>query len=450
MKCNKDFNNAHLQNIKTVFEEKTGVQLKEVEMELAAKKRALKPVVLIVLIVAVLMTSVFAAMCFDTIRNLFVGDFSSLGPYVQTPHASMSDEKFQITVEEVLTDGHYIFMSGSIEALTKDAREELMAEDGFQWDTISVSPQGSNIVCNESVERRTDNSRYWVYSDRIESELIEPLSITSNMISVGKSISTATDNRLNAQEFTLASNTMGDVWIRISPIGVTIKMESASGETKDLADNKVRFRMQDNEIKTYYQIASMLHGYQCIPSDSSPYVYQYDMMFLDAIPLSEFKSIIVDDTEYDFKNPNKTSRFTLDDSLKPFTVDAIFFGDAGIGMCLPVQEVFDKLGAKMSWDGERLVITYRGSTVEITDHSDTYQKDGKAMPWVLIFSQKTVFKTYEGTLYAEYPVLAESLCIGAFGMGPKFIEEPMNTDGDSNVSIQRTIEGSKETYMIVP
>ncbi|HWQ76815.1 MAG TPA: hypothetical protein VN441_16030 [Syntrophomonas sp.] len=403
------------------------------EKEVYMRQKFFKSVAVTAMVVVLGVTSIFAAANFDVLKEFFVGDSSFMQQFVKTPRESVSDGQFKLTLEEMLTDKYHVLMVYSIEGLTDDAISDLMRVDPYDdfmyinttdgsLSTMSISPHseehGASWYQYEIKEKRTDTTRYWAYYDELDDTSAEALRLRLNKMSGGQSITVPMNSNVETKELTLTGQPYGDVFVRLSPIGIVVEKGTKTGTGLDTAFNEVFFRMKDGGIKTYNQLASMFKGYMGVsdqfPTAENPgyHRYRYEARFLDAIPMSEFKSIIIGNIEYDINNPAKTSYVTIDEKFKPFEVEGLSIGDGSIGVCLPVEEVCDKLGADMSWDGERLTIKYRGSTVEITDHSDIYKKDGKTMPWVLISSRKTIFRTYEDKLFVEFPALAESLCIG--------------------------------------
>lgn len=469
---NYSFNDKNLGNIKKVFEEKTGVQLNtSPESEVYIKKKAFKTVTIAAVIVLLSITSVFAAVDFnfDVFGEFFRGDTSHIQSTVQTPREQVSDRRFTLALEEVLTDNRYIFMVYSVEALTGDALEELMGGDELIYDNafrynISVSPSPGIITetgvshpqyARELIDRRTETARYWAYYDEMEDVNAEPMTLRLKTEGSDLIITVPTDTTIESKELTLMGQPYGDTYVRLSPLGITLIKGVKSGSPTLFAD--VFFRMSDGEIKTFNQL-KMLMSPACyvmyagdLPERVSEYMsYQFGARFHDVIPLSDFKSIIVGNTEYNINDPTKTSEVTLDEKLYPFDVMA-FLPERGQGSFLPVKDVCDGLGAEMSWDGVTLTISYCGSTSEMKFDSRTYEKDGQVMAYQLHESFYNML-VHEDTLFMNDTAIQVILGIDGYQdyNSVEYIKEPIESSSGHDTWISRPVTPQYVRYYVIP
>jgi len=383
-------------------------------------KKSFKSASIAAAVILLCITSVFAAKNYDVIEEFFTGNFESMEDFVNTPYESVSDGRFKMTLNEVLADNNYIFMVFSIEGLTDDAVEELMHTDRYDdfmymtnksdlLCTITISPRSGSGFQSlyEITEKRTDTTRYWAYKDKLADVGKEPLRLCLNKMNGEQYITIPTDCNVETLELTLAEQQHGDVFINISPIGIAMEKALSNKAEYGCTFTNVFFRMANGEIKTYNQLTSLYKSSmmtdECASSiNYEPLRYRYDAEFYDAIQLSDLKSIIVGNTEYDIKNPTQTSYVELDKTLYPFeqrlvSKDGKYFA--------PVDDICEKLGADIEWSNNNMAATirYHGRTVDISADGGTciYMSRGR------VFNQKDTI--YEGKLAADIGTLLYGL-----------------------------------------
>ena len=389
------------------------------------RQKIFKSIIVAAVVLTFCITSVLAAVRFEVLEEFFVGDSSFMKQFVKSTHESVSDGQFKLTLEEMLTDNHYVFIVYSIEGLTDDAIKDLMRvdpdNDFMYYDnrdnalcTMSYFPLSDNgWHCYEIVDKRTSSTRYWAYYGVVDN-VGEALRLRLNKMSEDLYITVILDSNVEIKELTLTGQPYGDVYIRLSPIGIIMHKGTISEDALARKVTNVVFRMKDGRIKTYNQLASILKTCWSIDkytdAENREYNrYRYEARFVDAVAVSEFKSIIVENTEYDLNDTAKTNYTALDVSMYPVVVEGVLLENERIGTWLPIQEVCDKLGADMGWDGETLTVTYRGSTVKLKDNSNTYVRDGKTIPYQI--PQSSVLCVYEDKLYIISAALQEALCV---------------------------------------
>lgn len=402
----KSFNPTEEQGEKMFREILRKAENKPQERTLYMKQKLFKSVAIAAAVVILYVTSAFAAVHFDVLKSFFMGDFAYIQNHVKTPYESVSDGRFKLTVNEVLADQNRIYMVFSIEGLTDDAIAELMHTDPYgdfmEMDTITFSQKSGVNAHNYSVlseikDKRTNTTRYWAYYDKFNDAIQSPFTLRLNKMSGEQSVTVPTDCNLETMNLTLTGQPYGDVFVNISPIGITVEKGVEAAADIEIMFTDVFFRMQNGKIKTYNQLTSlyksgMLTQESAMASDEERaecgYLrYKYDAGFFSTIPLSDFKSIIVGNIEYDMKDPTKTSYVSIDKKLYPF--EQPMYIAAGGEFFAPIDEVCEKLGASIEWNDEKKVamIKYHGRTVEVSSEKDTYIEMGNGQ----LYRASTVF-----------------------------------------------------------
>jgi len=482
---------SHAQSIKKCIASPVNIE-GEGFSEMTKQKKVRANFVLVAALIVMLGTvTAFAAVNFDVLKEFFIGDFSAIQTAVKSPRERISDEDFALTLEEVLTDNHYLFMAYSVEGLTDKAIEELMGADDLLYDNefqykINISPSpGVSIAGNtyfsahsrEIVEKRTATTRYWVYYDEMENVSKEALTLRLDAMSEDKYIAVPTDCNVDTRELLLTGQTYGDVSVHLSPIGIvlekgaktidisdtTLTEDFPRRRIRDAAFTEVFFRMSDGSIKTYNQLADSgsvgsfiaASGREMSTNGIGYMRFKYGTRFFDTMPLSEFESIIVGNIEYDINDPLKTNSVTIDESMYPLEAEGLILADEngeGIETWFLAEELFNQLGANMTWENGEMTVEYRGSVAKITDMPRTYKRDGKPVNARYVSPEYALFRMYEGELYVARWALAEVLRVGISEdyNTVECIEEPIENDGVQVGAIRRPITPQHAKYHIIP
>ena len=297
-------------------------------------KRKFSKSIAIAAAVALLATSVFAATNFEVLRQFFAGDSSLVASEVKTPGVSISNERFELTLEEVLSDGMQVFAVCSIRGLDDAAVSELMSDNMFTHPEVDFRGNITSVSSSEIEEKRTADMRYFAYwidgIDMFGNEMIKMSShfIGQEYISIGtyysdiagltesfelvgiQDITIPTDTNVELREFVLTEQPYIGGKVKISPLGIMIE-KGFEGEDwqfaipTELIDD-VYFRMKDGELKSYLEIV--------IPSTSglvtggfnenniTYYICRFSGRFREVTPFESFKSIIVGGIEYSINN----------------------------------------------------------------------------------------------------------------------------------------------------
>ena len=478
-------------NIKGIFEalnpteEQSGKMFHEISLqsrdktrgrkEYAKRRIIMKPAIAAAIAVVLLITSVSAAKNFDVLKAFFMGngDFSLVQQFIKTPQKSVSDGRFKLTLEEVLTDNQRLFMAYSVEGLTDDAIDELMNSEDLLWDNdfkykISVSP--SPGICTGSVasykayaceikEKRTATTRYWSYYDEMKDVGKEPVSLRLNGMEGQPYIAVPTDCNVERKELVLAGQPYGEAQVQITPIGITIEKGAKNDQKDNMLFTNTFFRMKNGEIKTYDQLTFYSglqsdYGFGETPNGEEAYSrYRYSAYFRNAVLLSEFKSIIVDDIEYDINDPAKASRVEID-TPSPIKQNAVFQDDR---YWLSLREICEKLGADMEQNGHSMTVRYRGVTATFTQNSNTFVRDGQE--FVSSYSPNNTACVYNDEFLVVPYVFAEALYVGTSASVESFdrykreaiIEDPeKQADLDTSPGLQKIEMPDDLAWYIIP
>lgn len=225
-----------------------------------------------------------------------------------------------------------------------------------------------------------------------------------------------------------------DVSVKLYLNKVIIEKGIDSMNADNVLFTNVFFRMQNNEIKTYNQLVTPLNGVVRIMDNELPEkksYYKYEAQFLNSYTLSDIKSIIVDNIEYDINDSSKLSSIKVEAKMYPVKVEALILENQAT--LLPVKETCDKLGADMSWDGNKLTIEYRDNSIEIMNKSNMYKKNGRNETYQI--GNGNVLHIYKDELYITWTALCESLNINAQEAQKPSVDNARNVNGGYTATI---------------
>lgn len=360
------------------------------ERKIYMKQKLIKAIVIVAAITVLGATTVFAAINSDWLKEFFQGDTSAVQNNIKTPKQSVSDGRFTLTLEQVLASKYQVLVIYSVEGLTPDAVSELMS-DGFEnINKLSFRPEDRQAKCGgylekEIKEKRTSSKRYWALSSAsISNENEEDFYLRLRAIKPAKKISVPMKCNIETLELTLKNSSYGDTEIKMTPLGVVL--ETIVNKTEGFTNTF--FRMKNGEIKTFNELL------ECNGVHYEGKKAEYRALFRSIMNFSDFKSVIVDNIEYDMKDTTKTKTVEIDKTLYPFEIKLV---KKGTDYYIPVKEFCNKIGAAMEWDeaAKALTITYRNSKYTIIDGSNFILKDGKR-----ILSKEEVF-FFDGVLVAS-------------------------------------------------
>ena len=260
-------------------------------------------------IVILLFTSVLAATInLDILRIFFVGDSSVIQEHVQTPGESISNRQFELTLEELLTDGNHTFIIVSLRGRNNEAVQELMNADSILIPTFSFEGHFSVIVEREIFERNTSDTRYWAFWI---SDVGESKKMTSRFID-GQHITISAESNVETLELTFEDQPNGGVVkISISPLGLTLH-RGVRHNAMDSGAGYIAFVMNDGQtISLMEMMADGVNGRTLGLFDGEfrgeEYLgrtgeYEWQQInghFREVTPLANIKSIIVGGVEYE-------------------------------------------------------------------------------------------------------------------------------------------------------
>ncbi len=351
------------------------------ERKIYMKQKLIKMIAIVAAIVALGATTAFAAINSDLLKAFFEGDTSAIQSNVKTPKESVTDGRFTLTLEQVLASKYQVLVVFSVEGLTPDAVSELMKDrSGLMSgaEPISFGPKDKKAIeqfkfsgygWGEIEEKKTSTKRYWALSSSYSlNENEEDYYIKLSAMKHAKEITIPMKCNVETLDLVLKNPSYGDTEIKMTPIGVVL--ETTNNETEFFTN--VFFRMKNGEIKTFNELLKNNMDYGNDPAQEK---LKCGALFHSIMNLSDFKSVIVDNIEYDIKDTTKTKKVEIDKKLYPFKIKPV-----NKDKCyMPVSEFCEKIGAAMEWDDktESLTITYRDSKYVITNGSNVVLKDGK-------------------------------------------------------------------------
>ena len=373
-------------------------------------KHKVKRTVLVAAIIALLGAStVFATVNLNAefLKAFFTGDTSSLAEFVQTPMESVTDGRFTLALDGVLATKDNALVIFSIEALTDETVAILNEEDEdgnstfWGMDTISFGPAVAQTARlygfsqREIRERRTDTKRYFTIAAEITNENGADFRIRLNKMAESKDIIIQMDVNVETKELVLGDEAV----VQITPLGITMNRRFDSGYGLNVFHG-LFFRMSDGEIKTASEIIS---PYLATSMDEESGKIVIRALLRQIVNLSEFESIMLGDTEFNFNDTSITKPFTPDIYIQPFEL-VPYFRDH---LRVPIEEVCKNVGATFRWgDGANYaVIEYRNSTFVIEVDSTVIVKNGERIDFYNEFANESSFISSDGRLVVSHRLL---------------------------------------------
>ncbi len=404
-----DFNikDIHIDPEKIVKKVNDNLNCDTEERRIYLKRKFTKGVLVAAALIALLSTTVFAAINLNILKLFFEGDTTSMDDYVQSPKQSVTDGYFTFTLEQVLSTKNQAFIVYSIEALTDEAVNELMDDSFTDMDTISFKPvedysrlNFSGYGQSEIMDKRTETKKYFALScedmyNKDESDFV----IRLNKMKKPQDILVSMKTNIETTEFIFKGQTYGDAVVQITPLGLNF-IKYIEKNSKSLFDShlELNFRMANDEIKTFNQLLELKSGVLLEEGDVYNR-YKISALFREITPLTEFKSIILGSIEYDIEDLSKTKPFELEEKLQPFTMKPFYKEH----LWIPIQELCDNLGAEYEWDdnSKTFSFTYRNQSYVITPNSDKILLNGETISFYEGLNDQKAFIQDE-KLYVSY------------------------------------------------
>ena len=385
------------------------------------RKKFMRTTLVAALIVILGASTVFATINSNLLANFFAGDPSQLAEHVQTPSQSVTDGRYILTLEQVLMTTHQAFVLYSVEALTDDAIAELTdtCANGFSnfigIDTISFGPVDRNdawisgLIQREIVEKRTDTKRYFAISADIVNENEADFFIRLNVMNDPEKIIIPMATNIETRELVLGDKAV----VNINPLGIVIERPYNNVHDEFTLDAiaGIFFRMSDGEIKTFSQLTQEGRAIMSVFEEYKVGEYYHHekvalettVLFREIMMLDRFRSIIINDTEFDFANPTKTSAFTPDEKLLHFEL-VPYYRDV---MRVPIEELSERIGATLVWNNSADIatVTYRGSVFVIEADSTVITKNGQPIDFYIPELDESAFISDDGRLMVSARIL---------------------------------------------
>lgn len=334
-----------------------------------------------VMIIAIITSVSAVAMGNSYFDSVFEGDTSYLADFVKTEKKSVEDDRFRLTLEQYLVAENQVMIICSFEAKTEDAKEEMNAvdENGHStfcgmdflnfaptdYDKASIGSLGSGSL--GSGEFDTETKRYYVLkTDRIRNEERVDFRLNTDRIEGNQQIIVPMDYNMETKTVVC-----GDITVKYNPISISAEYPYTDNHENDDCDfcewngTYFYFRMKNNDIKTFSQLYEVSGGgVSEIDENGNTISWTTRAWAREIIEPDEIKSVIVNDTEYPVDNPENSKSVTVDEHMKPFTIDAY----AQDYLWIPLRAFCEGLGAEIKWDNgtKTASFNYRGSNYSLT------------------------------------------------------------------------------------
>lgn len=341
----------------------------------------------LVTVMAIITSIGAAAMDNEYFNSVFEGDTSYLADFVKTEKKSVEDDRFKLTLEQYLVAENQAMIVYSFEAKTPDAVEELNSEHFYDMDTIMFGPtdyekadcSGYGGYSSGEFEK-THNSENKIYgmfaSGTIKNEEKIDFYLATNKIKGSPKIIIPMDYNMETKTVVC-----GDVTVKYNPISISAEYPFTDNSENDDCDfcewngTYFYFRMKNNEIKTFEQLYDISGGVNEVDENGNSISWTTHAWAREIIEPDEIKSVIVNDTEYPVDNPSQSKPITIDENMKPFTIDA-YVQDH---LWIPLRAFCDGLGAEIKWDNDTKTASfdYRGSHYALTVGNPVVVIDGE-------------------------------------------------------------------------
>ena len=363
-------------------------------------KKKLRLTALLAATLVLLTATVTAAYRAGVLDLFFRGDTSQLEPYVRTVIDSAENGDYRLSVDSALYDGQNLFAVITVTGLTDQAAEDLMSnrviaeshraswgEDMVESLLASGSTGPDTFSCDsaqhpasmgvQELTHPTDTSRSWrinIQFPAYEGPQDTPLELWLDFMGRGCAVSIPLDSMIEPIRITPNEVVTANVYAGwegvlqefvLTPTSYSVTVERI-GDWDDngqawaaLAAQDLFFlRMKDGTVLTREQLG------------------ESNQQFETVVDLTQVASIIYGYTEFPVDGtPSFPAQ--LDEHLYPFVCSQIV-PDQGL-LCVPIEELCQKLGADYFWDEETQTgtATYRGVTLVMPAGSSSIYVDGE-------------------------------------------------------------------------
>ena len=353
-------------------------------------------------------TALAVTVQWDVLDAFFRGDTSPAETLVDRQAPSANDENYTFTVESSVSDGDTAYLVVRVDALTEDAAVQLYSKYFLNMDTFSVYPvadpeepipedlgvdeqTGCNIPARNAMsmgireikQAATQTSRTWQLDVSLDSNeaanyLHARLCYMNRACTIALPLSPAESVTLDigasGPGSPTSENTQGGTItlesVTLSPFTCQIAARHEDGNKE--VDPLIFFLLEDGTLRTSGQL--LFHSKTSYHSDGTA---DYSYQFQEVLDLSQLSAVVFDGTAYPLDG-GAAYGVEVDPRLYPFQLPLMDRLSEDSGLALPLEALYEALGASYTWDGEAqtAVCSYRGVTLELTVGSRTALVNG--------------------------------------------------------------------------
>ena len=294
-------------------------------------RRALGRAAVILAAAVLLSATVWAVANSPLLGVFFQGDSSALEESVKKPYASVSDDNWIFTVEEVLADPYHALVTLSIEARTDEAEAYLNSDEFWDMDTIHFSrgnkqpirggssrhwTTGRKLFIAMAIELVEEGQELWVRFDQLPDKIELPLTPDVNVLDLSLQ-----------QPVPMLRDDCGTVTrLLVSPISLRLEFRRDDESAVTQPFLQPIFRFVDGSLLTAGQLIPGWWGAGCGIKPGDENFYIADGLFDSVLDLSQLFSVILGDTEYLVHQPGKTVPANFSQELLPFELTLFDLG----------------------------------------------------------------------------------------------------------------------------
>ncbi|TCZ80772.1 hypothetical protein E0485_00295 [Paenibacillus albiflavus] len=365
------------------------------ERRLYMKYRLSKFAIVTTAILTLGVGSVFATSNIDLLKELLRGDTNILQKEVRNPNTSIQNDEYKVTLEQVLAAPHDAIIVFSVEGLTKEATNALETNSMFLFEsTITLKTTPGSETKNNGYgqsnfgDNNIYNKKYFALEvDAIDNPKQEPMRLYLDKVkSPELFITVPMDSNIQTLDFQMNQEAEANgKKYTIEHMGInSISMVIDSRDWNSIKDAllpEIFFKMSDGTIKTKNQLVNNYKSSSSILTADQEGLYRFYFRFKEIMNLNDIQSVIIENMEYSLNKKVEPKPIVIDEKLHHFE-SRIIERTGKDGPLMSVDDFCKGLGAEYSWDNQntKLVLTYRGTTLELIAGSSTAIVNGQEIP----------------------------------------------------------------------
>ncbi len=312
---------------------------------------------------AAVFLAAFPSSAAGVLQGFFKGRTNLLVPYTTDKTKTVSDGRLAVTVEQAVVSKEQAVIVFSLQ-IYDNTKADWLSELTPYYLGVKCRLKDGSPISSFNVFDIPDTDkfyiRHWaVVAAGVDNPKLEPLEFSLDIIDLPESERTI-EIEAKAELATLRFDLHTEgCRVAVSPIGVrAILPMPADGIIPNSFNPGIYFRMSDGQIKSYNRLFS-----QCRTegkADESGQRYEIGAISKEPMLLSDFKSVIVNGTEY--YADGGASKAEIPENLRRQTFALNYCPYTKSSRDLDVAEIFTRLGAKTGWSPNK-----RWFTVEYND-----------------------------------------------------------------------------------